>query len=485
MRQRPPPSLTKRLTLLFAASATLALLLMGAVTAVLVDRHFDELDTESLRGNLAFLTDTVARLRDPREIADLREQLASAFAGQPALSVALLDPDGGVIVSWGALDVGTMLRDNRIVAPGHSTTLVAPSGHLLRVLTQQARTQGEGAAPLLAAAATDMSMHEKFGHSFQAALWSLVVITTLLAGVLGWISARRGLMPLQRMRRNAAAITADRLDRRLDSASIPEELAVVVDTLNAMLARLQESFERLSGFSSDLAHELRTPVANLLTQTQVALSRARTPEQYRDVLASNGEELERLGRTISDMLFLAKAENALAVPARESVDLYRQAREVLDFYDALAAEKDVRLTLAGAGTVIGDTLMLRRAISNLLSNAIRHTPPGGSVTVQIDGDGAAAVTLSVENTGEPIPPEHLTKVFDRFYRVSDSRSRAYEGSGLGLAITRSIALAHGGTVAAESRGGLTRFALTLPRGVVEDMDAASRTGSLLKAASHG
>jgi two-component system heavy metal sensor histidine kinase CusS len=242
--------------------------------------------------------------------------------------------------------------------------------------------------------------------------------------------------------------------------AVPAELAALVETMNAMLARLEESFLRLKDFSSDLAHELRTPISNLMTETQVALAQARSADEYREVLASNAEEYERLARMIGDMLFLAQADNGLLVPTRESVDLANEVRDLFDFFDALAEEKALRLSLSGDGKIMGDRLMLRRALANLLANAIRHTPAGGSVRVGIAATDSAT-TLEIENTGEPIPPEHLSRIFDRFYRVDPSRHRSNEGAGLGLAITRSIIEAHGGEITALSTANGVCFRIRL------------------------
>jgi two-component system heavy metal sensor histidine kinase CusS len=299
--------------------------------------------------------------------------------------------------------------------------------------------------------------------SFRRTLWLVVAAAAALSGVFGWVAVRRGLAPLRQIRQSAASITANRLDQRL-SADFPAELAEVARTLNDMLARLEESFRRLSDFSSDLAHELRTPVSNLLTQTEVTLSKVRTEREYRDVLASNVEELERLSRTISDILFLAKSDNRLLVPQREQVDLRVEAQRVLEFYEAIADEKDVRMTCSGAGAVSGDRLMLRRAISNLVSNAVRHAPNSGQVAVRVRENPPASITLSVENTGDTVPVESLPRLFDRFYRADASRRHFGEGAGLGLAITRSIARAHGGDVSVRSADGVTTFDLLIPVG---------------------
>ena len=248
----------------------------------------------------------------------------------------------------------------------------------------------------------------------------------------------------------------------MPSAALPTELVDLAAAFNGMLARLEDSFRRLSEFSSDLAHELRTPVSSLMTQTHVALSRTRSADEYREVLYSNSEEYERLARMIADMLFLAKSDHGLLVPRGETVDLAAEVRELFEFYDALAEDRQISMALIGQGAVHGDRLMLRRAISNLLSNAIDHTPHGGRVNVCLEPAGDGGVRLSVENPGDGIAPEHLPRLFDRFYRVDPSRQRSTDGAGLGLAIAKAIAVAHRGTVRAVSADGLTRFEMLFP-----------------------
>jgi two-component system heavy metal sensor histidine kinase CusS len=244
--------------------------------------------------------------------------------------------------------------------------------------------------------------------------------------------------------------------------ALPLELVDLAAAFNGMLSRLEDSFRRLSEFSSDLAHELRTPIGSLMTQTHVALSRTRSADEYREVLYSNSEEYERLARMIADMLFLAKSDHGLIVPRSEPIELENEVKELFEFYDALAEDQGIKLALDGHGEVHGDRLMIRRAISNLLSNAISHTPRGGAINVRIRDESNGAVRLSVENTGDGIAPEHLSRLFDRFYRVDPSRQRSTEGAGLGLAITKSIVAAHNGTVQAFSADGLTRFVILFP-----------------------
>lgn len=462
MRPGGRSSLTLRLTLLFAAVSTTVLLLLGLLVGALAERHFEDMDKALLEGKLDLLRHALHNVRSAPQLEALPGQLDDALVGHQGLSVRVLAPGGEILYSSGDAGFPESLL---ATAPRQSAVPAVWSdvaGHRFRGLAVAARTGIPDVPPAVVAVATDISVHEHFMHAFRWALWSAVGAAALLSGFLGWIAAWRGLAPLKAMRRSAADITANRLDQRLPAAAIPAELAEVADTLNAMLGRLQEAFQRLSEFSSDLAHELRTPLSNLLTQTQVTLSKPRTSEDYQEVLASNAEELERLARTIADMLFLAKADNELAIPQREQVDLGQEIGGLFEFYEALAEERGIGLSREGEGRVSGDRLMLRRALNNLLSNALRHTPSGGHIVVRIGRPEASTVTLSVENTGQTIAPQHLPRLFDRFYRVAASRHGPAEGAGLGLAITKSIVSAHGGEIDVRSEADITTFNIRLP-----------------------
>jgi two-component system, OmpR family, heavy metal sensor histidine kinase CusS len=241
--------------------------------------------------------------------------------------------------------------------------------------------------------------------------------------------------------------------------AVPVEFADLAESLNTMLARLQADFARLQEFSSDLAHELRTPINNLLTQTQVSLVQKRDAEAYRDILASNAEEFQRLARMVSDMLFLTKTEHGIELPHREVILLDCEVLALFDFYDAVADEKHIRLKLTGEAQITGDRLMVRRAVSNLLSNALRHSVDDSEVLVSIK-ERADETTLCITNTGMTIAPEVLPRLFDRFFRVDQSRGhRESEGTGLGLSITQAIMTAHKGSVSVTSAHGSTRFCL--------------------------
>lgn len=462
MRLNVRMSLTLRLTLLFAAASTMVLLLLGYLIANSVEKHFEHQDMEVLTGKLELAQHALEKVRSQTELEALPRQLADSLIGHHGLEMLVVTPAGRTLFSTPEGRFPPSLTVNAQADATSDATWRSHENHPMRGIARLARTGMTGGPAAVIAVGTDITSHEQFMSAFRLTLWTVVVLAALLTGFLGWIAARRGLAPLLAMRREVEGITARRLDARLSAASVPTELAELADTLNVMLARLEDSFRRLSNFSSDLAHELRTPVSNLLTQTQVTLSRARSAQEYRDILASNAEEFERLSRIISDMLFLAKSDSDLVIPSREPVDLLEEVKDALEFYDALSDEKHITLSFSGAGKVSGDKLMVRRAITNVLSNAVRHTPAGGSIAILVRESGED-VDVAVENTGESIPPEHLPRLFDRFYRVDWSRQRLSDGAGLGLAITRSILRAHGGDAFVSSADGVTMFRLRFPR----------------------
>jgi two-component system heavy metal sensor histidine kinase CusS len=275
---------------------------------------------------------------------------------------------------------------------------------------------------------------------------------------LGWYAAWRGLRPVQRMAKVAESISAQHLSVRLELKNTPLELKPLTIAFNEMLDRLEFALEKLSDFSSDLAHEIRTPINNLMTQTQVCLSRSRDIDAYKEVLFSNLEEFEHLARIVSDMLFLAKAENGLTLAKVEQIDLATEIEALFEFYDALAAEKNIRFEQSGSGKVNADPTMLRRALSNLFSNAIKYGKANSVIRVKFQQQTENTL-FSIENEGPALTPEQLSRVFDRFYRTDASRQRVEDGTGLGLAITKSILDMHNALIYAESRDGLVIFSI--------------------------
>ena len=462
MRVTGRTSITLRLTLLFVVASSAVLLALGLVIASSVEKHFEDLDMEVLAGKMELTRHALAVVRSHDDLQGLSQQLDHSLVGHHGLEVMVITANRTVVFSTPNANFPPELVAASAIRSPNRPQLWKVGDQTYRGIAAELPTGIDTKAGVMVAVATDIGHHEVFMRSFLQTLWVFVTGAAALTGLLGWFAARRGLAPLRAMREQAQVVTAQQLSHRLPVDSVPFELAELAQSLNDMLARLEEAFIRLSDFSSDIAHELRTPVSNLMTQTQVALSRARSADEYRNILESNAEEFERMARMISDMLLLAKAENGLVVPNRETLDLATEVRALFDFYDALADEKGLQLRLEGRAEVSADRLMLRRALGNLLSNAVRHASANTLLRVLV-GDDADTVSIVIENSGEAIAPENLGRIFDRFYRVDPSRQRSSEGTGLGLAITRSIVLAHGGTIIAKSAGAVTTFTIRLPR----------------------
>jgi two-component system heavy metal sensor histidine kinase CusS len=288
----------------------------------------------------------------------------------------------------------------------------------------------------------------------------------LIVALGAWFITRMGLSPLHMFHHLAASVGTQSLSRRVSSAGLPAELTELATEFNAMLERVHEGYQRLQEFSGDLAHEMRTPVATLLGRSQVALSLPRSADELREVLVGNIEELERLSRLVSDMLFVAQAERSDRKIEQKPVDLLRQSQKVASYLSLVADERGVMVNVKGTATVIADPLLVERAISNLLTNAIRHATVNSSVNVAIQAFHDS-VMMTITNLGEAIAPEHIDRIFDRFFRVDSGRARVDGGNGLGLAIVRSIMSAHGGSVCVRSHvDGEVAFTLTFPRSLI-------------------
>ena len=442
-------SLTSRLALLFAACTAVVSLLAGVLFNRASEAHFVELDQQLLDGKLIALRSTLQGVDSPQSFAQREAQLRAELNRQPDLALRIsaagqrwLDGAPGVALpeSPGLHRLQNAGTDYRV----YNVPLVA----------------GQSSSPQLSLM-LDITHHQHFLQRMQHLIWLTVGLSALATALLGAWAARSGLRPLRRMGEVAAGVSAHSLTQRLPHEQMPGELAELAQAFNAMLGRLDDAFQRLSAFSADIAHELRTPLSNLLTHTQVILTQPRALEDYREALHSNLEELQWMAQLVNDMLYLAKADHGLLVPKREPLALADEVEALLEFFALLAEDAHVSLVCEGTAYIAGDRGMLRRALSNLLDNALRFTPAGGEVRVQME-DG---VRLTVENTGEGIPAPLLPRLFDRFYRADPSRHEgSSEHAGLGLAITQSIVRAHGGRIFCESGANWTRFVIELPKG---------------------
>ncbi|MFA0965876.1 heavy metal sensor histidine kinase [Pseudomonas amygdali] len=300
-------------------------------------------------------------------------------------------------------------------------------------------------------------------HAYLKSTFLILPLILLLVGFGAWWVVRRGLRPLGAFRKVTALISARDLSHRMKVKGLPDELRDLAHAVNFMLHRLDGDVQQLAQFSDDLAHELRSPMNNLMGKAQVTLSRPRPSEEYMQALESCTEELERMSRMISQMLFLASVSQPAAPLPVEVIDLREEADKVAELFSSSAEERDITLQVQGNAKATGDRLMIQRAISNLLSNAIRHGLSGSVITITL-ATHADEVSLAVRNAGDGIDAEHLSRLFDRFYRVHVSRARQQGGTGLGLAIVRSIMSLHEGQVTVQSEPGqFTTFSLIFPK----------------------
>ncbi|OPG70052.1 two-component sensor histidine kinase [Pseudomonas ogarae] len=443
-------SLSSRLALLFAACTAVVSLFAGVLFSRGSEAHFIELDQQLLEGKLIGLRRALQDLDAEQTQARLEDELSR----QSDLALRIKGSDG---VRW--YDSSIRIPAQLPERPGLSTLSDADNDYrVLNAPLYPDRANSPQLTLLL-----DITHHQHFLQRMQRLIWLTVGLSALATALLGAWAARRALRPLRRMGAIAGSVSARSLNARLPEEQMPAELAELAHSINAMLGRLDDAFQRLSAFSADIAHELRTPLSNLLTHTQVTLTRERPLEDYREALHSNLEELQWMAQLVNDMLYLAKADHGLLALNREPLQLAEEVDVLLDFFAPLAEDANVRLSRVGESRIEGDRNMLRRALSNLLDNALRFTPADGEVRVHIV-DEAQGVNISVENSGEGIAADLLPRLFDRFYRADPARQEgSSEHAGLGLAITRSIIRAHGGQIRCESADGWTRFLIELPK----------------------
>ena len=312
--------------------------------------------------------------------------------------------------------------------------------------------------------AMDRAHDEFLLARYRERLWRILGVSLVLCSVVGYLIARGGMRPIEGISRTAERIRATTLHERISTGGLPDELRGLAETFNSMLDRLEQSFRHISQFSDDVAHELRTPINNLRGEIEVALGKARSAEEYREVLGSCFEECTRISRLIRTLLFLARSDTAADALQREPIDLGEELAKVGAFYEPAAGEGGVRLRVACTAGLRAelDRTLLQQAVGNLVSNALAHTPAGGSVEIAASARGQDVV-IAVADTGCGIAQEHLARVFERFYRIEQSRTGSQQNAGLGLAVVKSIVGRHGGRVEIESAVGEgTRVSLILP-----------------------
>ncbi|WP_420869936.1 Cu(+)/Ag(+) sensor histidine kinase [Alcaligenes phenolicus] len=448
---------------------TVVLLAFGWMIERSINNHFIQQDVDELNAVLQTLKHTIATLPEDYDPEALQATFANAISGHHNAQYRISTPAGSAIYSTPGANLERFAKLSRPVDKIDIDTVGTWEGHnetYRGAVVKMTPDSRSGTENITITIATGINFHLRYLESFRNYLRLITVAASLIAIVFTWLAVHQGHAPIRRISREIGRIKSDQLHIRLAPDTVPAELVELAKSFNQMLDRLEDVFRRLSDFSGDIAHELRTPITNIKTQTEVALSQARSVEQYREILYSNLEEYDRMAKMVGDMLFLAQADNKLLKPELVAIDLEAEIRILFDYFGAWAEEREVALDLSGEPVnMLGDRLMIRRVLSNLLSNAIRHTPSGETVSALIKQTGtppADIVKIRIKNPGPAIPGEHLPRIFERFYRPDSSRQRSGEGAGLGLAIAKSITEAHGGSITVTSNEEATTFEISFP-----------------------
>lgn len=479
LRHRVAPILRFGGTLAFRLTAWYVLAGLGLVVFASACLYF-ALVTELEKSTDLFLADkqhvirTMLRER-PDDGDALREEieLESAARRYQQFYIRLLDERSTPLLTTPGmaeqLDLSQLTAQTQI-HPERTIRMKGRAGRQFSVSSTMVPVGANGLQNDTVQIAIDVSQQEQLLALYRRRFLMILLGVLAVFPLVGYQIARHGIRPVREMAMTARHISSTNLRERIRADGYPVELASLAATFNKMLDRLEDSFERISRFSADIAHDLRTPVNNIRGEAEVALARARTIDEYREVLDSCLEETVRLSKLISDLLFLARAESPLTHLRRERVDLTELLGGVQEYYEASAADAGISLTtLSAAEPVIADLDrgLMQRAVSNLVSNAVAHTPPGGSVVLEANSD-TTMIRIKVSDTGVGIPPEALPRVFDRFFRVDSSRAQSSGGTGLGLAIVQSIMLLHGGNVQIASQLGQgTHITLRMPLSIAK------------------
>jgi heavy metal sensor kinase len=450
-------TLRVRLTLWYVALLAAILLAFSAfLYASLARTLHDQVDRS--------LADHAQRIVDALEVQDGRVELGDAPDDQAAGMVTVAyGPTGQQLVAGGSPPPPPGLLAALAAMPRGERALrtVAVAGEEWRVLTVPVVERGRVAAVVQVARS-----EREVGAALRGllSLMGVAVPLTLLVAVAGGLFlAGRALDPIDRITRAAARIGAEDLSRRLGFRG-RDEVGRLAATFDDMLDRLERAFQRQRQFTADASHELRTPLALLSSQAEVALARPRPAAEYRRVLTSVHEDARRMSQLVAELLTLARADAGQEAVAREPLDLGELVAQVVEAMAPLADARGVRLRTGGVvpAVVAGDQTRLTQLLVNLVDNALTYTPAGGDVTVSVAVEGGTAA-IAVADTGIGIAPEHLARVFERFYRADPARERGRGGAGLGLAISQWIARAHGGDISATSEPGRgTTFTVRLP-----------------------
>lgn len=442
-----PRSIASQLVLLYTLAAAFLLCCgLGALYWIVIGHAFEE-DNEVLE-------DKVTAVRADLNAAGpqlISEGLKNARAGERATYwVRILDSKGQTVAETPGMSA--LLPPSVFANLVQTAVRIEPAdfradNRLFSLVAVQDRVGDE---TYVIQVAQDRSADERFMRQFAALLIVVLALSVAASSIIAWTVTKRGLRPLGEMTRALKRVGPKQLHERVTAVGWPRELQPLALAFDAMLDRLEDSFVRLSQFSADIAHEVRTPIGNIRGEAEVALTRPRSEAEYREVIESTIAECQHLGHIVDNLLFLARTEAAEDHLERVAFAGRAAIEKIAAFHELIAEEQKLTIRCRGEANFLADEMLFSRAVNNLVENATRHTPPGGTIEISIATNGANS-EVAVSDTGTGIASEHLPRVFDRFYRADSSRSS--EGVGLGLALVKSIMDLHGGTARIESEVG--------------------------------
>lgn len=438
-RRQPVGSLGQRLSGWLALQSLVGLFMVSALVYAAIAWSLSERELEEMQHKREAIEAAFAEVAPGSDGHELKRRLDDFLSGHAGLSLRISSADGDLIYNSARSPAQSMPREMSFTLP--------------RPADPNARAQ------------VVMSMDTSVDDRLLRRLALTLALSSLLgAAAVSWTGKRlvaHGLAPVRDLSFQVEGMSLEQAGARLDGSRQPSELQALVAKFNALLARNERAYAQIEGFNADVAHELRTPLTTLVGASELALKGARPASELREVIGSNLEDLQRMSTIVSDMLFLSNADHG-AVARREPVaSLATMMAEIVDYHEAALHEAGLTATVEGDAAASVDAGLMRRAVSNLLSNATRHARSGSVVTVQISAPSANHIRVAVRNQGETVTAENLPRLFDRFFRVETSRQRSGPRHGLGLAIVGAIARMHGGQVFAESGAGLTTIGLVI------------------------
>jgi two-component system heavy metal sensor histidine kinase CusS len=451
-RSNRPYSLALRLSAWYAGSA---FLLLAAGTGFLYWELVQSSNAEDDQ-YLSEKVNTLRKLLGEHDTRTLKWEVEGESAVRPSVEVLsrVFNKDGTILVETAGMS-GQL--PSRVFPPSDAIEYRTVGQQIFRVLSvgfQDYRIQ----------VGVEVTFEKNLLAGYRERLWEVLAVGLILSALAGHAIARRGMRPVEEIAATVRRIHSSTLNQRVETSGLAFELSLLASTFNETLDSLEDAFARLAQFSSDIAHEFRTPINNMRGEVEVALSKPRPVAEYREILESSLEECLRLSRMIDSLLFLARAEHPETQIHREPVDVAGELSMVREFYEAAANDAGVSLDLAASPglTAALDRTLFQRAVGNLIENSIAHTGPGGHIRLEAARNNGT-VSVSIADDGCGIPADHVLRVFDRFHRVDDARSKNQGGTGLGLAIVKSVATLHGGGAVIDSSPGKgTRVTLCFP-----------------------